>query len=288
MYLVTPYPERRRTRSTSRSRASRSSGSSGRRTRRQAIGRACCDVVNRGAAYADGKIFYNLLDGHTVAVDAATGSQLWRTKMGDLDSRRDDHDGADRREGQSASSARAAARWACAAGSPRIDVGDGQGSLARATTSAPDSDVKVGPRFKPFYAQDRGKNLGVNELAGRHVEDRAAARCGVGSPTTRSSISSITARAIPARGTQISARATTSGRARSSRATPTPASWCGRSRSTPHDMWDYDAVNENILVDLPIRRHDAEGARALRPQRLRVHDRSRDRRGAPRASRSCR
>ena len=50
----------------------------------QAIGRACCDVVNRGAAYADGKIFYNLLDGHTVAVDAATGNQLWRTKMGDL------------------------------------------------------------------------------------------------------------------------------------------------------------------------------------------------------------
>lgn len=34
----------------------------------QAIGRACCDVVNRGAAYADGKIFYNLLDGHTIAI----------------------------------------------------------------------------------------------------------------------------------------------------------------------------------------------------------------------------
>jgi len=50
----------------------------------QAIGRACCDVVNRGAAYSDGKIFYNLLDGHTVAVDAATGTQIWRTKMGDL------------------------------------------------------------------------------------------------------------------------------------------------------------------------------------------------------------
>ncbi|MEP6729440.1 MAG: PQQ-dependent dehydrogenase, methanol/ethanol family, partial [bacterium] len=26
-----------------------------------AVGLACCDVVNRGAAYADGKIFYNLL-----------------------------------------------------------------------------------------------------------------------------------------------------------------------------------------------------------------------------------
>jgi glucose dehydrogenase len=50
----------------------------------QAIGRACCDVVNRGAAYADGKIFYNLLDGHTIAVDAERGRQVWRTRMGNL------------------------------------------------------------------------------------------------------------------------------------------------------------------------------------------------------------
>ena len=49
-----------------------------------AVGLACCDVVNRGAAYADGKIFYNLLDGHTVAVDVATGALLWRTQMGNL------------------------------------------------------------------------------------------------------------------------------------------------------------------------------------------------------------
>ena len=49
-----------------------------------AIGIACCDVVNRGAAYAGGKIFYNLLDGHTVAVDAQSGKQLWRTRVGDI------------------------------------------------------------------------------------------------------------------------------------------------------------------------------------------------------------
>src|SRR5512146_11495 len=48
-----------------------------------AIGKACCDTVNRGGAYADGKIIYNLLDEHTVAVDATTGKEVWRTKMGD-------------------------------------------------------------------------------------------------------------------------------------------------------------------------------------------------------------
>ncbi|HEY0342332.1 MAG TPA: PQQ-binding-like beta-propeller repeat protein, partial [Steroidobacteraceae bacterium] len=51
-----------------------------------AIGVSCCDTVNRGAFYADGKIFYNLLDGHTVAVDAATGKELWNTQIADVGS----------------------------------------------------------------------------------------------------------------------------------------------------------------------------------------------------------
>ena len=50
-------------------------------------GVACCDVVNRGASYADGKIIYNTLDDNTVAVDAKTGKLVWKTKVGDI------HDG---------------------------------------------------------------------------------------------------------------------------------------------------------------------------------------------------
>ncbi len=49
-----------------------------------ALGMACCDAVNRGAFYADGKIIYNLLDGHTVAIDAASGKELWKTQVADL------------------------------------------------------------------------------------------------------------------------------------------------------------------------------------------------------------
>ena len=47
-------------------------------------GQACCDVVNRGVAYDNGRIFYNTLDNHTVAVDAATGKEVWKTLLGDL------------------------------------------------------------------------------------------------------------------------------------------------------------------------------------------------------------
>src|SRR3979490_301098 len=48
-----------------------------------AIGISCCDVVNRGAFYADGKIIYNLLDGHTVAVEANSGREGWKTQIAD-------------------------------------------------------------------------------------------------------------------------------------------------------------------------------------------------------------
>ena len=47
-------------------------------------GVACCDVVNRGASYDDGKIFYNTLDDQTVAVDANSGKEVWKTRIGDI------------------------------------------------------------------------------------------------------------------------------------------------------------------------------------------------------------
>src|SRR4051794_38431618 len=47
-------------------------------------GVACCDVVNRGAAFFGGKIFINTLDMHTIAVDAQTGKELWKATLGDI------------------------------------------------------------------------------------------------------------------------------------------------------------------------------------------------------------
>ncbi|MEZ5489106.1 MAG: PQQ-dependent dehydrogenase, methanol/ethanol family [Gammaproteobacteria bacterium] len=40
---------------------------------------ACCDVVNRGLAAWDGKIFVGTLDGRLVALDSRTGDVLWET-----------------------------------------------------------------------------------------------------------------------------------------------------------------------------------------------------------------
>jgi quinohemoprotein ethanol dehydrogenase len=38
---------------------------------------ACCDVVNRGVALWEGKVFVGSLDGRLIALDAATGQELW-------------------------------------------------------------------------------------------------------------------------------------------------------------------------------------------------------------------
>lgn len=38
---------------------------------------ACCDVVNRGAAVWEGKVFVGTIDGRLIALDAATGEPVW-------------------------------------------------------------------------------------------------------------------------------------------------------------------------------------------------------------------
>jgi len=43
----------------------------------------CCDTVNRGLAYADGKIFLHQADTTLVALDAKDGKVVWQAKNGD-------------------------------------------------------------------------------------------------------------------------------------------------------------------------------------------------------------
>ena len=40
---------------------------------------ACCDVVNRGAAFYKGKVYVGVLDGRLVALDATSGKLAWQT-----------------------------------------------------------------------------------------------------------------------------------------------------------------------------------------------------------------
>jgi PQQ-dependent dehydrogenase (methanol/ethanol family) len=44
----------------------------------------CCDTVNRGVAYANGKIFLYQADATLVALDAKTGKMMWKASNGDI------------------------------------------------------------------------------------------------------------------------------------------------------------------------------------------------------------
>src|SRR5450432_1961877 len=129
-----------------------------------AKGQACCDVVNKGAAFVNGKIIYNALDNTTVAVDAASGKQVWRTKLGDP------------RTGQTMTMAPLVVRDKVFVGNSGAELGV-RGWIAaldvttgrevwRAWSTGPDTEVLIGARFKPFYAKDRGPNLGTTTWPG--------------------------------------------------------------------------------------------------------------------------
>ena len=45
--------------------------------------KACCDVSNRGVAVWNGKVYVGTLDGHLVALDAATGKPVWSVQTVD-------------------------------------------------------------------------------------------------------------------------------------------------------------------------------------------------------------
>jgi glucose dehydrogenase len=49
-----------------------------------AMGVACCDVVSRGIAYDNGKIFLATLDMNAVAIDAKSGKEVWHQQLGDI------------------------------------------------------------------------------------------------------------------------------------------------------------------------------------------------------------
>jgi PQQ-dependent dehydrogenase (methanol/ethanol family) len=214
-----------------------------------AQGVACCDVVNRGAAYADGRVFFNTLDAHTVAVDARTGQELWKTKLGDVT------------RGETMTMAPLVVRDRVLVGNSGGELGvrgwlaaleAATGAIAwRAYSTGPDAEVLLGQDFKPFYEHDRGTDLGVSswppegwKIGGGAVwgwisydPDLELIYYGTGNPAPwnadqRPGDNKWTA--------GLFARDPVSGQAR----------WFFQ--FSPHDLHDYDAVNENVLLDLEI------------------------------------
>jgi PQQ-dependent dehydrogenase (methanol/ethanol family) len=227
-----------------------------------AQGVACCDVVNRGEAYVDGKVIINTLDDHTIAVDAATGKELWNTKLGDIN------------RGETITMAPFVVKDKVLVGNSggemgvrgwitALDVTTGK-IVWRAYSTGPDSDVLIGSQFKPFYPMDQGKDLGV------HTWPPDAWKIGGGTVWGWVSYDPETNLIFYGTGNPgpwnpdqrpgdnkwsctLFARDADTGQAK----------WAYQ--IGPHDEYDYDGINESILMDLTI-----NGARRkvlVRPER---------------------
>jgi alcohol dehydrogenase (cytochrome c) len=214
-----------------------------------ARGLTCCDIVNRGAAYAQGLVVYTLLDGNVVAVNAKTGQQAWRTKV------------AHPWQGETLNTAPIIVNGKVIFGSSGSEMGV-RGSvraldlatgklLWQAYATGPDADVLIGSSFHPYYAKDRGANLGETTWPGTMWKQGGGtswawitydpelnlifygtSQPGTFNPDMRPGANKWAA--------TIFARSPDTGK----------AVWAYQ--LVPHDNWDYDAVNEDTVVDLPI------------------------------------
>jgi len=225
-------------------------------------------VVNRGAAYDQGRVFINTLDNHTVAVDAKTGKELWKVKLGDIN------------QGETITMAPMVVKGLVLVGNSGGEFGvrgwiqaldEATGAVKwKAYNTGPDSEVLIGPDFKPFYKQDQGKNLGVSSWPPEAWKIGGGTVWGwISYDPELDLIYHGTANPGPWNSDQrpgdnkwtagVFARNAETGQAR----------WFYQ--WSPHDLFDYDGINENVLVDLEI---DGKMRKLLLPgaQRLSLRD----------------
>ncbi|PBB52529.1 PQQ-dependent dehydrogenase, methanol/ethanol family [Mesorhizobium loti] len=212
-----------------------------------AQGVACCDVVNRGAAFSNGRLYFNTLDGHTIAVDATTGKPVWNTHIGNINI------------GETITMAPLVVKGMVLVGNSggemgvrgwikALDAGDGH-VIWTAYSTGPDAEVLIGPDFKPHYNMDKGKDLGVTswppdawKIGGGNVWGwisydpdldlifHGTGNPGPWNPDLRPGDNKWTS--------GIFARDPDTGTAK----------WFYQ--WTPHDLHDYDGINEQVLLDM--------------------------------------
>ncbi len=222
-----------------------------------AIPIACCDLVNRGTAYhPSGKLYIQLLQGELAAIDAKTGKELWKAKHPDHSNAGVEANGY--KQGATMTNAPIVIGDIVIAGISGGEFGvRGRVSAFDANTgkhmwtgysTGPDSEVMIEGDANSNYASHKGKDLGVSTWQGDEWKRGGGTTWGwysydpelnlfyvsVGNPGTWNPDQrpgdnkwSMT----------IFARNPQTGKVK----------WAYQ--MTPHDEWDYDGVNENILFE---------------------------------------
>ncbi len=210
----------------------------------------CCDTVNRGVAYGDGKIILNQADATVVALDAKTGRELWHVKNGDA------------AKGETMTMAPMIVKDKVYVGISGGEFGvQGRftaynlkdGSLAwNAYSVGPDAGMLVDPVKTTSMGKPIGANSSLSTWQGDQWKTGGGSTWGwysydpatnlvyygTGNPSTWNP----TQRPGDNRWSMtIFARDADTGMAK----------WVYQ--MTPHDEWDYDGVNEMILADITVK-----------------------------------
>ncbi|WP_152207350.1 methanol/ethanol family PQQ-dependent dehydrogenase [Marinobacter changyiensis] len=211
----------------------------------------CCDTVNRGLAYAEGKIFLQQADTTLVALDAESGEVLWQTINGDP-SKAETNTNAPLVIGNKIITGISGGEFGVRGYTSAYDINDGK-LIWRAYSTGPDETMLIDPEKTIDVATGEpvGKDSSLKSWEGdqwkigggttwgwfTYDPDLNLLYYGTGNPGTWNPDQrpgdnkwSMT----------IFARDADTGMAK----------WAYQ--MTPHDEWDYDGVNEKILVDQEI------------------------------------
>ncbi|MFN0192727.1 MAG: methanol/ethanol family PQQ-dependent dehydrogenase [Aestuariivirga sp.] len=206
----------------------------------------CCDTVNRGLSYADGKIFLYQADTTLVALDAKTGQEAWKVKNGDP-SIAETGTNAPHVFKDKVFVGISGGEFGVRGSMTAYNIKDGK--LAwRAYSTGPDNEILMDPEKTTHLGKPVGKDSGMNTWEGdqwkigggttwgwyAYDKDTNLMYYGTGNPSTWNP----NQRPGDNRWSMtIMARDVDTGMAK----------WVYQ--MTPHDEWDYDGVNEMILAD---------------------------------------
>jgi lanthanide-dependent methanol dehydrogenase len=215
----------------------------------RAVPVACCDLVHRGVNYADGKILMITLDAQVIALDAKTGKEVWKIANGDP-TKGETMTGAGLVVNGKFIVGISGGEFGVRGHVTAYDISNGK-QVWRAYSTGPDNELLLGDKFNaanPHYGQ---AGEGVSTWTGDQWKRGGGTTWGwysydpalnlfyysTGNPGTWNADQrpgdnkwSMT----------LWARNPDTGM----------ASW--GYQMTPHDSWDYDGVNESILVDLTV------------------------------------
>jgi len=206
----------------------------------------CCDTVNRGVAYADGKIFLHQADTTVVALDAKTGKVVWSVKNGDP------------KKGETNTATVLPVKDKVIVGISGGEFGvrgsvtayamaDGK-LLWRGYSMGPDSDTLIDPEKTTHLGKPVGADSGLNTWEGDQWK--------IGGGTTWGWYSYDPEENLIYYGSGNPSTWNPSQRPGDNRWSMTifardvdtgVAKWLYQ--MTPHDEWDYDGVNEMILTE---------------------------------------